>query len=242
MKEEMKGYGWNGNGFNRREFLKTGLLLTLSGKVIYDTCDKIYSKHLIHKIYNELPCHIHDIEIESITEDKSINTRGRGIVVNRKFITLYHVIDESKYKVNSPFGIMEMKRKILERIVKIGDTQLKELYTNKQKDIAIFETDLPDFPAKPSTKYKLGDEAYILGNPRNTGLNIRKGYISDLDRFGTYSLDNITSGCFGMSVPVTYGDSGSPVVNKDYKLIGLCRSRIGALAYITKIENFLEAM
>ena len=49
-----------------------------------------------------------------------------------------------------------------------------------------------------------------------------------------------TKGCFGIDVVTMSGDSAAPVVNSDFKLLGLVRSTIGGLGYVNKIEHYLE--
>jgi len=229
----------------RREFLQALGLMTVSGKFLYDTLSNEYQKNIIHKIYDLAP-HVHKSMITSeikvgINETATKRQKGYGIVIDNKYLTMAHIVDTSEIFVNSPFGSMKVKRNITNRDVKLYGKRLEELIFDKKNDIAIFglprSMSIPSFPAEPSIEINYGDDVYVIGNPRLRGTNIRKGKVCDLDGVNG---SNKTKNCFGIDARIFPGDSGTPIVNKDFKLLGLVSMEFHNFGYIKKIKEYLE--
>ena len=224
-------------------------------------------RDITFKIYNELPKQVylanHKAKIKTVNggwngptarDGESFyeeETDGYGIIVNGYYITCAHISDFSKTYVRSVFGIMKVSREVLETHSKINGHKLESLVSDIENDIAIFsivpglpgEPKLKNFDAEPSTNRQLGDEIYVIGNPALTGMNVRKGTISDLNTYKPYKSEeeSICKNCFGIDKGLIGGDSGTPVVNKDGKLIGI--NAVGfanALGYVKKIEEYLK--
>jgi len=234
----------------RREFLMTTCLTLTSGKILYDVCNKEYEKHLIRKIY-QLPEHIHLIEntttvnfghrdfdsLEDIVQD------GYGIVLNNKLIQPTHLFNDGikRIKIN-PFATVTESGEIISREASIYGKKTNKISLDWDLDMAIIDIpkglDLPDFPCEPR-RAKLGEEIYFIGNPNAEGWNIRPGYVSDPDEAKDARF---TEGCFGIDMPIIPGDSGCPVVSKDYKLLGIARSfnYQGFLGYVTYIDEYIK--
>jgi len=237
-----------GKGISRRDFLlTTGLCLT-SGKLIYDSLINLYKKEQINRIFNELPNYVYLAEYSGGDEDGNIRTsKGYGIVLDRKYISVSHIIDMvGKFFLPTPFGLLEKKIDIKNKKCMVKGKELEILVEDIPNDVFIADVScydkdtFADFPCKPTTKRKLGDTVYMIGNPQLKGTNIRKGIISDLDTFGD---DRLTKNCFGIDIGAIGGDSGTPCVNEDFELLGLVRSSVGnVLGYVIGIEHFLKKL
>lgn len=227
---------------SRREFLEAVAIVLLSGKLAYDTFLKIEKNYQKKFIYNELPKHTHMITEESVLDagDYIIDAKvkGVGIVLKDYFITCQHNRNDGIVDMQTLFGPIPVKCEVTERKFYVNDQEVKELYSNKLQDIAIFENPgLDPFPFEPTIEHKLGEEVYIIGNPKHQGTNIRKATISDKDGIGNIPS---TYFCFGIDQPLIPGDSGSPIVSLD-KLHGIATSVYqGALGYVKNIETYLH--
>ncbi len=234
---------------SRRDFLYKAAVFSAGGLALIDGFSRVHNKNIesylknlethrreiIHQIYCELPKHVH----MAGTLDLNGNILGIacGIIVAGNYITAAHIIPDIK---------------IDKRVTMLYDKILKEKVLDRDNDIAIFglplDLELEDFPAMPSSKYSLGDEVYIIGNPKLTGVNTRVAYISDLNGFDKYfSSDRdaeLTKNCFGIDIGIIPGDSGSPVVNSKFELLGLTDLNpfkdYPILGYIKRIDQYLK--
>ena len=236
-------------GVNRREFLMALGIFGLSGKILSDVLINEHKKHLISKIYNELPSQIylaeHKAEVKTGGETKEKIQKGYGIIINKHYITPAHICDFSAVDVMTPFGRMTVNQDVLSQEAYLGKNKLEQKVIDTKRDVAVFK--LPenmkgyiDFQAEPSTKINLGDEVYLIGNPKLSGVNIRKANISDLNG---YIIPNNTiqvEEYFGVDQRLIAGDSGTPVVSKDFKLLGLSEINFYGLGYVKKIGEFLK--
>lgn len=217
--------------------------MLVSSKVLYDSFIQLDTLNTKNKIFKELPNYIYMAEHTGIQKDgKEIKVKGVGIVIDRKFVTCQHIPDKIKFKeVRTPLGDVTYTRDIKETFCKVKGKELEILVQDTEKDIFIADASpynsLENFPCKPSSKRELGDKVYIIGNPGLTGTNIRNGIISDLDNLKGIDLSKYT---FGTNISVIPGDSGSPLVNEDYKLIGIGKMYFEELGYFTKIEEVMK--
>ena len=233
---------------NRRDFLMASALMLTSGKILTDVCMQEYQKDLLHRIYYELPKHIHKSKNVSMVDfggKGSLVERvqgGYGIVLNGKYIQPAHITHDGKEEIRTPFEVMIVNGEVKERKITLYDKELEIIKLDYEKDVGIFklhkDLDLKDFPCKPKKSIMLGEEVYLIGNPNLSGTNIRKGRISDLD--GIHGSMKKNKNVFGMDLSIHYGDSGCPIVNKDFELFGLADSYFGSdWSYATKIREFL---
>lgn len=203
----------------------------------------------IYRIYNELPKHVYVAEtITDIRGAKEINfQKGVGIVIDGKYLTMTHIINsfynEEKKRLNEsiPPGHQIILPDMLSQEIYLYEKKLEKVVVDDGVDVAIFklpnDLKLPDFPAKPSLNVNLGDEIFILGNPQLSGMNIRSGYVSDLDGTNKKNRDSL----FGIDIPVVPGDSGCPIVSVDFKLLGLGLGTISfGFGYVKRIGEFLK--
>ena len=227
----------------------TAGLLSLGGKVIGDVILENYNKRIINDIYYELPKHVHRVKISGEIQIDGgdvmeVGEYGCGIIFNNKFLTMAHVTNMNIVN-DEKEGIIELKEEIKNKKVKLYEKELEEIVFDIDNDVAVYNLpsglDIPNFPCNISgSDIKLGDEIYIIGNPDISGINIRRGYISDLDSI-VNKADSSAKNCFGIDKVLIPGDSGTPIVNSNYDLLGLCAFSIrGSLGYVKKIEEFIN--
>ena len=239
--------------FNRREFLEATGLLLVSGKLVYDTLMD-YNKSETRKDIYQLGNYVYIADYETIDKNGfKRKSKGCGVCLDDYFLTVDHIPGApEKIRMMTPFGLMETDIEIKEKRAKLEGLEMEELVRNQEKDIAIYyigkdkyeSKGLKEFPCKPSSKRNLGNRVYIIGNPHLGGANIRETTISDLDGM---DLDNeivkVTKYGFGIAKQLIPGDSGTPTVNEDYKLIGINNiGVIGGVGYAVKIEEFLKEL
>jgi len=240
----------------RREFIKKGIyaagIAIVGGKVVSDSLNKAIDGYNQDRIYNELPKHVHDIKVSGKINNNYKERIGKGIVVDNKFLTCAHILDLGMEYIKTPFGLMNITLPVTDLEISVNGNTLEKTIYNVENDIAVctnrnplpnrklpederFYMEEPNFPCEPSSKRKLGDEVYLIGNPNLKGTNIRKSRISDLNGFG----EPLSKYCFGIDASVIPGDSGTPVVSKDFKLLGLLNLAFHSLGYVIKINEFL---
>lgn len=203
---------------NRKEFLKESLRILgtglIGGKVLFDWGKDLYSEHILNEIYTKLQYHVHTAKSFAGFYPNLVHQNGRGIVLDGKYITSAHITNFEK--------LNDHKK------VTLYGSILSELAFIPNNDIAIYKIPenlvIQDFPCEPSNKIHPGDEIYIIGNPHLQGQNIRKARISSLkcpESITELKIGKINS-FFEIDSPVVPGDSGSPVVNEKFHLIGIC--------------------
>jgi serine protease Do len=139
---------------------------------------------------------------------------GTGFVLRKDGLiaTNYHVIKGAKIIK------LQTNNKVL-RVKKI-------IYFDKGADFALLQVkanNLHPVEIGDSKKCSLGDRVFVIGNPCGMDNSISDGIISGLRRFsGTGEVLQITA-------PVSPGSSGSPVFNKDGKVIGVVRGSLNNL-------------
>jgi hypothetical protein len=230
---------------NRREFiLATGVML-LSGKEVFDILSEVYKNNKLKDIYSQLPSYVHLAELDSNvlihSKEQNIKKRGCGVLKNGEYLSMAHIFTPEVY-INSPLGRMKVNSTLIDRQVSLYNKPLEEIVCCEESDVARFkvlDTDcrFTEFPNKIS-EHKLGEEVYIIGNPYLRGANVRKANVSELDGFEDYKL---SEDCFGVSTTLHPGDSGTPVVNGNGELLGLCCLFAGSdLGYIKPIKLWLD--
>ena len=224
---------------NRREFLTATCLVLTSGKILKDVCENEYEKYLINKIYSLPEYTILAKHKFTLEEDRIKENQGYGIIINQQYYTFAHIFEKEEM-IKTPFGYIKIPLDVKEEEHTIYGKKLEKVVCDYEKDIAIFnlssDLNLPNFPAEPSDELFLGDEVYIVGNPSLEGPNIRKANISRVNALGVNGEKN--AGYFGVDKIIIPGDSGTPVVSKDFKLLGLSSFVKWDLGYIKKIGEF----
>jgi hypothetical protein len=153
-----------------------------------------------------------------------IGNTARGIIVKRHFIFPAHcaTCEKNDYTL---FGMVRLNiGNFVKREIKLKGYLLEEVYFNGDEDIAIYklpeELNIPDFPCGIEEKIYLGEKVFIIGNPRLAGLNIRQGNVSSIISLKVEKSIHI-SNTFSVDTTIYPGDSGSPVISSNYKLMGI---------------------
>jgi S1-C subfamily serine protease len=145
---------------------------------------------------------------------------------NKHLLTAKHVTSIDTYQVQTPFGLMRLpispKTKVEETTSLVFDDGSRVpagvIYRDDELDFALLEVksgvNPPVYAIGNSDDFRVAN-AIILPSNFQTGLNIRMGYVTQLDfvRYGqegqvTEKYEHI----FGISAVVSEGDSGSPVL------------------------------
>ncbi len=230
---------------NRREFLlwmaTTGLTLR-EGIKMYQNQNQ---KEIEEKIYG-LNKYVH---LATHTADSKLGKRkvkGVGIYLDDYYISMAHIYNAlGTQKSMTPFGIVTNNFNFTNPKTTIGDVTLENIVVDNinKRDVFVGKANryVVNFPCKPTNDIKLGDDIYVIGNPQLFGSNIRKGKVSDLD--GLYSESGKLENTFGIDIPVHPGDSGSPVVNDKYELLGLAAFvAFNKFGYINKIKLYTDTI
>jgi len=154
-------------------------------------------------------------------------------IVNDVYSVLRHANHSHRLNVKGSETFLEGER-------------LGNKFVDPHWDVASFDLPrglyLPNFPAKPRTTWEMGEEVFVIGNPYLSGANIRRGHVSDFDgisdKQGTED-DLYLRGGFGVDMGVTGGDSGTPLVSRDFRLLGLVSSGSGFTGYIQDMGRYL---
>jgi len=237
----------------RREFIKKAGIAVFGGKVLYDSLKNLKDFCIKDRIYNELPSCVHtirnertyDIEGNEDTQDDS----GTAFRVGDDIFTCHHNIKDRGYTMRGPFGrIHEIEAyKQKSKKLTIEGLETRVVNYNKEFDSAICEmTDELDKIMKPLPcdygNVEMGEEVYMIGNPHTLGIFVKKGHVGRLTpQLG--QARELTTNCFMMDVPGIPGDSGSPVVNKDFELVGVTHAGGDKVrSAITHIEHYIDLL
>jgi S1-C subfamily serine protease len=147
-------------------------------------------------------------------------------VDDKHLLTAKHVTSIDTYQVQTPFGLMSLpispETKVEEKTALVFDdgsrVPVGVIYRDEALDFALLEVKTgvnpPVYSIGNSDDFRVAN-AIILPSNFQTGLNIRMGYVTQLDfvRYGqegevTEKYEHI----FGISAVVSEGDSGSPVL------------------------------
>ncbi|NPE26724.1 trypsin-like peptidase domain-containing protein [Methanococcoides sp. SA1] len=215
---------------------------------LWQIIDKERKKDIEQRIYHELPKHNHLAIYGGFVNGTYRQQSGMGVFVNGHYITTAHIPNILfKQPSRTPFGTIYSKRIGLEKpSMSVHGEDFEWLVNDVYSDVFIAkqkgENSFPNFPAKPAKReVQYGDKVYLIGNPRLLGTNIRKGYVSDID--GLPRTQTGIDQMFGFDFAVEQGDSGCPVVNEDFELVGLARiDAFRKLGYINKIQLYANAI
>lgn len=239
---------------DRREFIETGLVMLVTGNVMYSVADYIKNEEvksknkeqedIINKIYNEYPNMLHISKTKSVTdEDKELNVSGYGIVINNQYVSVAHIVDSSEKEIKTPFGLVHQFNTIKSKSTTLYGVELEDIYISHKDDVAVLG--IPSI-INVNNKFtlddicfddpKLGEDVYIVGNPGLQGVNVRKAKVSDLDFIEHYENNK---NYFGLDKGFMGGDSGTIAVNKGGKVLGINSFVFGGIfGYSIKMKAY----
>jgi len=193
-----------------------------SSHIYVDSIDEVLSK-VIRNIYR----------IETSTRfrvKKGISTLkivGMAFSLDEKrLLTAGHVTSIDTYQVLTPFGLMSFpispEDKVEETTCLVFDdgsrVPVRVIYRDKEMDFAVLEAENevnpPCYPIGNSDDFRIANLVILPANFQ-TGLNIRIGYITQLDfiRYGPKGeVAEKNKNIFGISTVVSGGDSGAPIL------------------------------
>jgi S1-C subfamily serine protease len=140
-------------------------------------------------------------------------------------LTTRHVVRIKSFQAITPLGPIEFQipddQKLEEETFIILDDgsriKLQVVYSDEEKDFALLraEKKIHHFPFAigNSDDFKIGNFVFLLGNFQ-TGLNIRTGYVTQLNFVGYGpggEVSGINESLFGISAVTVEGDSGAPI-------------------------------
>ena len=140
-------------------------------------------------------------------------------------LTACHVVKIKSFQMITPLGPIEFQipddQKLEEEtfIVLDDGSRIKSqvVYSDEEKDFALLKAEkrIHHFPFEigNSDDFKIGNFVFLLGNFQ-TGLNIRTGYVTQLNfvRYGAGGeVSSINESLFGISAVTVEGDSGAPI-------------------------------
>ncbi len=101
--------------------------------------------------------------------------------------------------------------------------EAKLAYYDQYVDVAILKIDPKDLPVEfevvefTSKKPELGTEVFIVGNSEGQGFSFHSGYLSELFNIN----GEMPQGSYVINMNSAGGSSGSPILNKDNKAVGV---------------------
>lgn len=167
--------------------------------------------------------------LSSVVSLKTPNGNGTGFIIHPKgfVLTNAHVIKDAPIVE----GNKGQHPKLLE-LEAYSDGSIVNL------DLAILKIieEAPYAPLKWAKEPpRMGDEVYVLGNPKNLGLSVNKG-----------SISKITQNEIQLNVTLNPGNSGGPVVNQAGEVIGVISyllEDVQGMAFaihLTSIKEFIQ--
>jgi len=140
---------------------------------------------------------------------------GTGVVVNEnaEILTALHVVEDAT---------------VIEVIFADGSQSFASVVsTAPENDLAVLSPDKPPELIVPailgsSSRLRVGDEAFAVGNPLGLVASMSAGVISGFDRsIPTENEGNILEGLIQFDTAVNPGNSGGPLLNRQGQVIGI---------------------
>ncbi len=232
----------------------------LDGKYDYNN-SLVANRHGLNRVIDAIVM----IRTETVFESYRASERvvkaaaGIGIVFGPYVLTLNHVVTQSSIQILTPHGALDMPAKKLEEkayiVFEDHRVLLKEVFRDPELDIALFQIPASNLklvslpcPVGNSDELYVGNFLYVVGNPFNSGINLREGIVSSLIGLeGVKELPGNRGDLFVISNGVLPGDSGGPVlVLRDGvpELVGLVQGTLGItrIGWAIKINPILTKL
>lgn len=168
-------------------------------------------------------------EIPHETEDEPGGGIGSGVVINREgdILTSLHVVaDAAAIDLFFADG---------------SQSSAQVVAAQPENDIAVLRAHQPPPELLPATlgnpnALRVGDEAFVVGNPLGLYSSMSAGVISGLDRsFKPQDSEQRLTGLIQIDAAVNPGNSGGPLLNREGQVVGI----IAALANPTEQDVFI---
>ena len=177
-------------------------------------------------------------------------------------LTAKHVTSIDSFLVQTPLGLMRLpippEAKVEETTSLVFDDgsriPVSVIYRDQDMDFAVLEAEKglspPSYPIGNSKDFKIVNMVILPANFQ-TGLNIRVGYVTQLDfiRYGPKGeIAEKNDDIFGISAVVSEGDSGSPILflrDGKFELGGIITFIVlpaRGLGYGLKINSIMEKL
>ena len=158
------------------------------------------------------------ISLEKVSQSTALIISGAGdnmgtgsgfFIAKSLLVTNSHVVDNATVENNTKIVAVETQTGVKD----IGFVFAEDI----KNDLAIIKTGKNTHKPLKLGKYnkvKMGDEIFVLGSPHGLIGTLSKGIVSSKRKVDNLQLLQITA-------PISQGSSGSPVLSKDLKVIGV---------------------
>lgn len=156
------------------------------------------------------------IESERAVADEGADGRGigSGVIVNDQadILTAYHVVaDASHIEVVFADGT----RATAEVVAEQPEIDIAVLHPSRPPEIIV-----PAVLGSPRAM-RIGDEAYVVGNPLGLTASMSAGVISGFDRSTRVQTGQRLDGLIQFDTAVNPGSSGGPLLNRQGQIVGI---------------------
>lgn len=164
--------------------------------------------------------------VVSIVTD--ISTASGFIITDDGYVvTNFHVLDGATFVQANTFD----DRSFIVEIVGI----------NELTDLALLkiEGNFNSLELADSDEVQIGEKVIAIGNPLGLSFTVTEGIVSGVKRFGPNNLDNYIQ----TDVALNPGNSGSPLIDKNGKVIGMNNFKIGgaeSLGFALESNKIIE--
>ena len=171
-----------------------------------------------NKKVSEEPASKKILSLEEISKSTALIMSGSGknIETGSGFFIEKSLLVTNSHVIENAVMVDGFKMALIETQQELKDVGLV-LVEDKKNDLAIIKTIKKIHKPLILGEYnevKMGDEVFVLGSPQGLAGTLSKGIVSAKIKNDKFQLLQITG-------PISQGSSGSPVLSKDLKVIGV---------------------